>query len=100
MTKFNTEGTGAKAQEHLVVEVLTIKSSDKEIFNYFDKMKNKRVQTGSGDYLRQGKIIDVEELNGGKLSNTGLFVYFLEDGESTPERKKVNFSNQNMFKIL
>ncbi|MCK9544765.1 MAG: hypothetical protein M0R03_22340, partial [Novosphingobium sp.] len=80
---------------------LDIKSSTKDVYNYFKQnFNNKRVSTGTGDYKREGKIIDVDNLDGDKIGNSGVFVYFLEDGEDVAEKIKVNFSDQDSFKIL
>ena len=76
---------------------LTIKSNEKEVFDFFNQLKNRYVYQGSGKYKQTGKIIDVEMMNGNKTSNTGVFVWFLEDGETLAQKIKVNFSDQNRF---
>lgn len=79
---------------------LNIDSTEKEVFDFFNKLKGKKVSTGTEKYKRDGEIIDVEVLNGDKISNSGVFVYFLENGEPSAEKIKVNFSNANMFTEL
>jgi len=81
-------------------EELNINSTEKQIFDFFNGLKDKIVSIGSGVYKREGKIIDVDNLDGDEINNSGIFVYFLENGEKVSEKIKVNFSDSKMFRVV
>lgn len=63
---------------------------DHVTLSFYKSLIGKTIKQGTGGYTRTGKVIDVEVKNGGKISNTGIFLYFLEHNESVAEEIKVS----------
>jgi hypothetical protein len=91
-------------EEEKLVKDFDGNSTEDELCDFLNKNKGKIFSRGTGQFEVKYELVDAEIKEGGRINNTGIFLYAYElnsknkHEEDYPEKFKVNFSDINNIK--